>query len=312
MLHVKNDGVRMIYINCSRLQYPLGVDGVYFYNFEVYIYLAWVLAFMIVFINMLCLVTMIKARALGKPSDILLKCMVFCDLLMGIFSVPFWIISLLLAYYSYPNCLLYRFTVFSGYFVGSLSFLTITLITLDRYVSIWKPYFYVKLTAKENVYKIEITFISFFALLGVGSLFLSENYSLQAAVLCLVFLIIFIADLLLYVKINQKIKEIDNYYKYLVGKKFATSNVTNYEKKGQVINLAMMLALVFSYCPYFVLQLLHILAVLEDDLDYALGIWGYIFISIKSLVNPILYCISRKEFRKKLLSLVSFKNTSGR
>ena len=195
----------MIYINCSRLQYPLGVDGVYFYNFEVYIYLAWVLAFMIVFINMLCLVTMIKARALGKPSDILLKCMVFCDLLMGIFSVPFWIISLLLAYYSYPNCLLYRFTVFSGYFVGSLSFLTITLITLDRYVSIWKPYFYVKLTAKENVYKNEINFISFFALLGVGSLFLSENYSLQAAVLCLVFLIIFIADLLLYVKINQKI-----------------------------------------------------------------------------------------------------------
>lgn len=97
-----------------------------------------------------------------------------------------------------------------------------------------------------------------------------------------------------------------------MGKKFATSNVTNYEKKGQVINLAMMLALVFSYCPYFVLQLLHILAVLEDDLDYALGIWGYIFISIKSLVNPILYCISRKEFRKKLLSLVSFKNASGR
>ena len=312
MLHLKNDRVTMIYINCSHLQYPLRVDGVYYYNFEAYIYLAWVVAFMIVFINMLCLITMIKASALWKPSDVLLKCMVFCDLLMGIFSVPFWLVSLLLVYYSYPNCLLYRFTVFSGYFVGSLSFLTITLITLDRYVSIWKPYFYVKLTAKKNVYKIEITLMSLFALLGVSSPFVFDNYSLQAAVLCLVFLIVFIADLLLYVKINQKIKAIDNYYKYLVGKTFATTNVTNYEKKGQVINLAMVLALVFSYCPYFVLQLLHILAVLEDDLAYALGIWGYILISIKSLVNPILYCISGKEFRKKLLNLMSLKNAVGR
>ena len=74
----------------------------------------------------------------------------------------------------------------------------------------------------------------------------------------------------------------------------------------------MVLALVFSNCPYFVLQLLHILAVLKDDLAYALGIWGYILISIKSLVNPILYCISRKEFRKKLLNLMSLKNAVGR
>ena len=97
MCYSKSCGRKVIYINCSHLHYQLRVDGSYYDNFEMYNGLAWVMVFMIASINVLCLFTLTKHKSFRKPCDILLKCMVFCDLLMGILSIPFWLISLLLA-----------------------------------------------------------------------------------------------------------------------------------------------------------------------------------------------------------------------
>ena len=89
----KLDEKEIIYLNCTDLYNQLRVDGIYYYNFQAYIYLVWIMAFMIVFINGFCLIVMTKTKALSNPSDILLKCMVISDLLMGALPVPFWLVS---------------------------------------------------------------------------------------------------------------------------------------------------------------------------------------------------------------------------
>ena len=68
--------------------------------------------------------------------------------------------------------------------------------------------------------------------------------------------------------------------------------------------MMMLLTLAFSYCPYFLSQVVHFFGALEDDLGYALGIWGYAFIFMRSLVNPILYCISFVKFRNRCIQLL--------
>ena len=302
--NLNNDGRKVIYINCTNLHNQLRVDGIYYYNFEVYIYLVWTMALMIVFINGLCLIAMVKRKVLSKPSDILLKCMVICDLLMGMFPIPSWSISLILTYHFYPNCALYKFTVFSGYFIAWLNYLIITFITIDRYMSICKPYCYVKWSGNQYMHKVVLVFVFMSSLIAVSSMFLFGNFTLIATVLCFVILVILIGNTMLYVKISQSIKSIDNYYKNLVGKQFATSKVTSFEKKGQFKNLMMLLTLAFSYCPYFLSQVVHFFGALEDDLGYALGIWGYAFIFIRSLANPLLYCISHAKFRKRCFDLL--------
>ena len=299
-----NDGKEFIYINCTNLHNQLRVDGIYYYNFEVYIYLLWIMVFVTVFINGVCIITMVKTNIMRKPSDIPLKCMVTCDLLMGTFTVPLWLISLLLAYYFYPNCGLYTFTVFSGYFIGWVDYLIITLITLDRYVSICKPYCYVKWSGNKHIYRIVLFFISTGSLIAVSSMFVFGNFTLQATVLCFVILVILVVNIILYAKISQAINCMDKYYRKIVGKQFATRKVTSYEKKGQLINMMMLLTLAFSYCPYFLSQVVHFFGALEDDLGYALGIWGYAFIFMRSLVNPILYCISFVKFRNRCIQLL--------
>ena len=267
MHYLKSCARKIVYINCSHLHYQLRVDGSYYHNFEVYNGLAWVIAFMIASINILCLVIITKQNSFRKPSDILLNCMVFCDLLNGIFSVPSWLISLLLAYHNYPNCTLYRFTVFCGYFVGRLSFLTIFLITLDRYVSISKPYVHVKWSVSKHIYNSILVFVFTVNLIGVSSLFLVESFNLQATVASSFILIILIVNVILYVKIGLKIKAIENCYRNLVGQIFATSNVTNH-KKSQVIMSVMVIKILLSYAPYFLLQLLHFFRLLDNDLSY--------------------------------------------
>ena len=311
MLYSKKEEKQIIYINCSSLQNQLRVDGIYYYNFEVYIYLVWIIDFLVVSVNVLCLITMTNTIKVWRPSDILLKCMVLSDLLMGVFSIPFWLISLLLAYHFQANCTIYRFTVFCCYFVGWLSFLVIFLITLDRYISICKPYFYLKWSSNHRAFKIALLSIFVLSLIGVGSLFLFKTFSLQVIVLCFVIFAILVIDVILYAKIGGKIKSIDSYCGNLVGKQFALNNVTSFEKKGQVINLAMVLALVLSYSPYFFSQVLHFFGVLEDDFGYAVGIWGYALVLVKSFVNPILYCISLKEFRSKLVQQLTFRKINS-
>ena len=309
MIHSKNEEKQVIYINCSNLRNQLRVDGIYYYNFEVYIYLVWIIDFLIVSVNVLCLITMTNTRKVWKPSDILLKCMVLSDLLMGIFSIPFWLISLLLAYHFKPNCTIYRFTVFCCYFVGWLSFLITFLITLDRYISICKPFCYLKWSSYHRVFKTALFSIFMLSLVGVGSLFLFKTFSLQVIVLCFVILVIMVTDVILYAKIGAKIKSVDRYYRNLVGKQFSLNNVTSIEKKGQVINLAMVLALVLSYSLYFFSQVLHFFGVLEDDFGYAIGIWGYALVLVKSFVNPILYCISLEDFRSKLVQQLTLRKS---
>ena len=313
MRNLNNNERKIIYFNCTNLHNQLRVDGIYYYNFAVYIYLVWIMALMIVFINGLCLIAMVKKKVLSKPSDILLKCMVICDFLMGIFPIPLWPISLLLTYHFYSNCALYRFTVFSGYFIAWLNYLIITFITLDRYMSICKPYCYVKWSGNQYLYKVVLVFVFMSSLIAVSSMFLFGNFTLIATVLCFVILLILIGNIVLYVKISQNIKSIDNYYKNLVGKQFASSKVTSFEKKGQFKNLMMLLTLAFSYCPYFLSQVVHFFGALEDDLGYALGIWGYAFIYIRSIANPFLYCISHAKFRKRCfeLLLLIFNNSES-
>ena len=305
MMRVSNNDVKeIIYINCTDLHNQLRVDGIYYYNFEVYIYLLWIIAFVIVFINGTCIITMVKTSVMRKPSDILLKCMVTCDLLMGTFTLPLWLITLLLAYYFHPNCGLYKVTVFSGYFIGWIDYLIITLVTLDRYLSICKPYCYVKWSRNKHIYRIVLVFVSIGSLIAVSSMFVFGNFTLPATVLCFVVLFILVVNIILYANISLVIRCMDKYYRKIVGKQFATRKVTSYEKKGQLMNMMMLLTLALSYCPYFFSQVIHFFGALEDDLGYALGIWGYAFIFIRSLVNPILYYISFVKFRKRCVQLL--------
>ena len=304
MGNLSNDERKIIYFNCTDLQNQLRVDGIYYYNFQVYLHLLWIMILMIVFINGLCLIAMTKTNVLSNPSNIVLKCMVLCDLLTGTLALPSWVISLLLAYHFDVNCTLYRFTVFSGYFTSWLTYLMITLITLDRYMSICKPYHYVKWSRYQHMYKIVLASVFMGSLNLVSSMFLYGSFTLQAFVLSFVILLILMVNIILYVKIGQTIRCIDHYYTNLVGKQFATRKVTRPEKKGQFINLIMLLTLVISYCLYFLPQMPHFLGALDYDLGYALGIWGYAFVFVRAFVNPILYCISHVKFRKRSVQLL--------
>ena len=203
------------------------------------------MAFMIVFINGLCLIVMTKTKALSNPSDILLKCMVISDLLMGALPVPFWLVSWLLAYHFYPNCPLYRITILSGYFVAWVNYLLVSLITLDRYMSMCQPYCYAKWSGNQHIFKIVLVLVFICSFIAVSSMFLFGNFTFQVIVLCFVILVILIVNITLYAKISQNIKCIDNYYSKLVGKQFATNKVTSLEKKGQFITWMMLLTLTF-------------------------------------------------------------------
>ena len=79
MGNLSNDKRKIIYFNCTDLQNQLRVDGIYYYNFQVYLHLLWIMILMIVFINGLCLIAMTKTNVLSNPSNIVLKCMVLCD-----------------------------------------------------------------------------------------------------------------------------------------------------------------------------------------------------------------------------------------
>ena len=118
MGNLSNDERKIIYFNCTDLQNQLRVDGIYYYNFQVYLHLLCIMVLMIVFINGLCLIAMTKTSVLSNSSNIVLKCMVTCDLLTSTLRLPSLLnqflpgaLSLSL---SLSTAFLYEFLMFSG------------------------------------------------------------------------------------------------------------------------------------------------------------------------------------------------------
>ena len=109
------------------------------------------LAIFTVIINALFISTYLNNRILQNTSNLLLVVLAMSDIFVGLLAQPMAIIRAVMEILGTHNCTLFNISRLVIIFCSGLSFLTIIVITHDRYIAIYHPLRYPVLFSKQNI-----------------------------------------------------------------------------------------------------------------------------------------------------------------
>lgn len=154
---ITKDSMEMdVYISkCDNLQYMFRFDGFYEYSFLLVLILNMIASLIITFLNSIVIFVIHKnQQEFNSPSISLYVYTAYADLFLGSVGMPMWITYLILSYYRKRECILYKMLTFTTHFCAILSFFLVLLLSLDRYIAIFKPFLYTeKIKSNHSIYR---------------------------------------------------------------------------------------------------------------------------------------------------------------
>ena len=161
-----------IYISkCNYLQYMFRFDGYYMYSFLLVLMLNVALSLLTTFTNIIIIHVIYKnLPVFNSPSIISLNVYIaFADLLLSIVGLPLWISYQILAYYRKTICILYEILTFITHYFAVVSFFLVLLLSADRYIAVFKSFFYEeKIKPSNRIYRYTTTVIFLLVFLVVS------------------------------------------------------------------------------------------------------------------------------------------------
>lgn len=299
--HVTNHEIRY-HINCSDIEYILRLDGNYEINIYIFLVLYLALIMLVFIANILVLFTFYNCQRFQKTYYILICCLSVSDIIQAITSlIGLMNITLAMLYHTH-SCILYNVGVAMAHYSFILTFIIPCCITGDRYLAISRPFVYSeKMSTNKTLYFKVMSAIFLFNLVLVMVWIVIRIWMYLNMLTCFLVFTATIINTILYTKINRKIKHIEYMYSNLVGANFSMHRSADFERKQQWLNKLIVLNQLFLYLPYLLINLLFSFTHLDKDFMYALTMWTYWLINVKAFINPILYCISLKNFRQRMI-----------
>ena len=250
--------------------------------------------------NVLIIVALQKVSSLHPPSKLLLGCLAFSDLCVGLITQPLH--AAILASPEDSKICFYLtalFNILGSIFMG-VSLLTLTAISVDRLLALLSGLRYKQVVTLRRAW----IFVALFWLQCLGvAIILFFNYRTALAISCIEVLFCIVTSFLCYTKIyltlrhhQAQIQETVHHGQTNVGR--TTLNIERY-KKTVSSALWVQIALAVCYIPFaivttiFVSRGLQHTQLLELLLEAAIS-----FVLFNSSLNPFLYCWKMKEVRQ--------------
>ena len=295
-------------VNISRwdnLEYMFRFDGFYEYSFMLVLILNMIASLILTFLNSIVIFVFHKNQQQFNSSSISLYIYTaYADLFLGSVGMPVWITYLILSYYRKRECILYKMLTFTTYYRAILSFFLVLLLSIDRYIAIFKPLFYTeKIKSNRNIYRLITILILVLILLVIIATILLENHLLLNMFEAFSAPILLFIDVYIYVRIYRKVKRIKVSYKERVEKRYS-GNDTKYDRKLVKSTLLYVLSLYLCYARHVIKIILEFMNILQGYKICTIGLWAFLLIASKSLWNPLLYYYSLKPIRKKVLESI--------
>lgn len=160
--------------------------------------------------NILVFMAVLRKVQLRNVANTSILCLAFTDLMVGVFVQPSYVVYQTSKLTSTPDrfpCVKLLIYSFSGVICICMSFLTLVLISLERYMAVFYPYIYVAKVNSKRVILVTVTVwsVSIGILLSVRFLF-GINSSEETGVISLVIITNFLVTSCVYFKIFRLVK----------------------------------------------------------------------------------------------------------
>ena len=259
-------------------------------------------------LNFLVIFAVKKHRSLQTTANFLLASLAASDFCIGLFFQPCKIASTLLVLSCKSECWLFAIVYHFGYYLATVSFLTLAQVSLDRYVALTFPFLYQRLTTSHTTCFIAMILtwtgplLIIIVSVAVGKMRLP---SLLFTFLAPITIAISVMAQVSTIKTVKKIRRRDE----SVSVDTADTKAKRKRRRSYVREKAtkvagvILLATISCYTPHAVLTLIR---TLRKDILAFQGIydWTKTLVIFNSTLNPIIYCWILKEMRKKVLNIL--------
>ena len=269
-----------------------------------------ILSCLVVFINT-CIVTVIwRTRTLQTPSNILLLNNAIVDTILGISVLFSWTPFLILAMTHGKPCLFYEITYITMHGSGQVSLSNLTLIALDRYVAIHKPFFYTeRIQHNLHMYIKAITVLWIITLFMVGGGYFTPKYILLAVYGALNMGTAYALSSYVYINIYLTVRKIN--------RKISTHQNDAYRNRKKEIRLAkitvamlFMLSLAFIPAGYVTILWIYDNELVTTEI-YTLMIWSSTIFLLKCLIHALLFSCGLSSIRKRIFTMLKMSSVSA-
>ena len=253
--------------------------------------------------NVLVVLSYFKNSRLRTLSNVLLLSLAFSDLLVTAVVLPLHSSRLIKEIYGTHDCILWALARLTSYFSGGVSLLTVTFISVERYITLAYPYHYQTILTKLRM-KIIVaniwcfTFAIVMSHLGLIPYKIFLGLCASIVVICIIILL----SIWIWVyKLLQKHKRrITTQHRPSQTSKMGSGQKTH---KNTRTSGAIVTGLIICYFPLVLMLAYYWTEPRSYTGIYLVTPWGETAVLAHSLLNPLLVVWRKNEFKRTSQSL---------
>ena len=293
------------YLNCDTVQFYYKFENISHFNVIAVATFNFIMSPFTSFFNFLALYTIYKRRKLRTLSNLILCNLALTDLLTGCLTQPFFGVLMLTSAFCVKFCFINTFTIIVGNLLSSISMASLFLITLDRHLSIFHPFYYEKV--KDNKQKLFIMIIGLWisnlgmvcaGLATPDMLVLAIGSSTFAALIFTWSLYVNIRTALVVRKIQRDIaahtvSDEGNTNTRSRGRSEVSSRVTR-------VAFTILASMFVCYLPFVAFTLIE----MRLQSPFNAWVWISTLVFLNSTINPLVYCWQMREIREEMKVII--------
>lgn len=299
-----NETVGTFFINCTVI-HRVPVHGIYHKIVVAHFAFTCLLGVCIIIPNTLIMLVIYTKPSLQTSANVFTFFMAFSDTLIGLVSIP-WAVNFILALFSKQNCFLYLSTVSFGYGMIILAIVTVFATALDRYIAIFKPYYYWEKSEQIKPWYIKFLVLTFITAMTIAGLsLLTFQFTLAKAAIVILAPITLLPSTIIHVKIYLTVRKITRqiYPQHAIkGKK-----IKPIDHKAYMIALTLTASYIGCYIPIFFHLVYQITTGDTSDAAATIFIWLVAVGGVKSLLNPLIYINQLAPIREGIKKFLQSK-----